>query len=295
MKLSHLIFTCVLTASSVCMAQVPVQTTVEEKTNVYKPLDYAVRKAIRIHNQHGYFTLKALLKKPDAKLQQQRKLHLDCGQYGFSPHVDFMRLTVNGIPDLKIDLKQGDLKPWQEGNKKGGQLLYRFDGANIRMFFYMRPDSPVLWFRFVPVKGVTPYKSIKIRVGCLISNVLKKNGKIVFHGGYNRKVQTAVRTLSQSKKLQTINPNDKYLLLYDLINDGSAKDKGQGPLYIALGNTPVKSIKLGLQDNWASNLTIELPVNFKEYTIGLWQPRKGMSNKAFFAKVKKEKSAFALK
>jgi hypothetical protein len=50
-----------------------------------------------------------------------------------------------------------------------------------------------------------------------------------------------------------------------------------------------------LTDDWKTNLKIELPLDFKEYTIGLWQPRKGMSNKAFFEKFKKEQRSFELK
>ena len=297
MKLSQLTFiAAVFLVNADCMAaDLPVTTTVNNNPNVYKPETYAVRKSIRVHNSHGFFEVRALLSKPDAKLQQTRKLQLDCGQYGFSAHVDFLTLTVNGIHDRKLLLKPEDMTPWQEGNKKGGSLLYNFDGAKIRVIYYMRPDSPVLWFRVVPEKSITPYKNIKLRIGYLVSNILKKNGKVVWNNGYQRKAQTAVRTMEQAPQHQALNTNDKYLILYDMINDGSAKDKGQGPCLIVLGNTPVKSAKLGLTDNWASEMIVELNPDFKEYTIGLWQARKGISNLKFFEKFKKEAAAFALK
>ena len=300
MKLTTLILsTAVILGSTVCIAQqkqLPVQVTVNNAPNVYKPETVAVRKAIRIHNQHGYFSLCALLKKPDAKLQQERKLQLDCGNYGFSAHVSFLTLTVNGITDRKLQLKAEDMVAWQDGDKKGGSLLYNFDGAKLRLYFYMRPDSPVIWFRIVPEKSVTPYKSIRLDLNCIISSILKKNGKVVFQGGYQRKAQTAVRTINQADKIhQNVSPDDKYLAFYDLINDGSAKDKGQGPCLIILGNTPVKSAKVGLTDDWKTTTSIELPLDFKEYSFGLWQPRQGMSNNAFFEKFKKEQSAFTLK
>jgi hypothetical protein len=299
MKLTTLILsTAVILGSTVCMAQqkqLPVQVTVENAPNVYKPETIAVRKAIRIHNQHGFFSVRALLTKPNAKLQQERKVQLDCGNYGFSAHVSFLTLTVNGITDRKLQLKAEDMVAWQDGDKKGGSLLYNFDGAKLRLYFYMRPDSPVIWFRIVPEKSVTPYKSIRLDLNCIISNILKKNGKVVFQGGYQRKAQTAARTIDQAAKYQDLTAADKYIAFYDLINDGSAKDKGQGPCLIVLGNTPVKSAKLGLTDDWKTNLRIELPLDFKEYTVGLWQPRQGMSNNAFFEKFKKEQSAFTLK
>ena len=142
---------------------------------------------------------------------------------------------------------------------------------------------------------MTPYKHIKLDLNCIVSSILKKNGKVVFQGGYQRKVQTAARTINQSSKYQALSADDKYLAFYDLINDGSAKDKGLGPCLIVLGNTPVKSAKLGLTDDWKTNLSIELPLDFKEYTVGLWQPRQGMSNKAFFEKFNKEQNTFVLK
>ena len=122
MELTTLILsTAVILGSTVCMAQqkqLPVQVTVENAPNVYKPETIAVRKAIRIHNQHGFFSVRALLTKPNAKLQQERKLQLDCGNYGFSAHVNFLTLTVNGITDRKLQLKAEDMVAWQEGDKK---------------------------------------------------------------------------------------------------------------------------------------------------------------------------------
>ena len=267
--------------------------TLNKNAVVYKPERYSLRQAATLTNPQNTYKFTVLQSKAGNNQPQRTQFWLAADKFGFSALVNFITLTVNGINNKDISPKNDDLSVWKKNGQAGMDMKMNFDGTKLILRLYMRDDSPVLWGKIIPAKdSVEPLESIKIRFSAIISILAKVNKKIAWSKVYDRVAITPARTLQQQQKAWQLTPADTYLVLQDNKYDGSAADKGQGPIMIILDHSAIKDAKLELRNEWTTALDLELKPDFKEFDFGLWQQKPVISNKAFAEKLKKEKRAF---
>ena len=115
------------------------------KTSVYQPQKYAFARKADIFNAQNKYGFIIVQSKPAGEKPPRTQFWMDAGQTGFCSLVNFLKITVNDIPNSVIDPKIGDFVPWKEKDLAGCEAKFNFDGAKLILRFCMRPDSPVLW------------------------------------------------------------------------------------------------------------------------------------------------------
>ena len=264
------------------------------KTYVYQPEKYAFAQAADIYNTHNKYGFIIVQSKPVGDKPPRTSFWLSVGQMGFSPLVNFLKITVNGVPNADIVPRIEDFVPWKEKDLAGCEAKFNFDGAKLILRFWMRPDSPVLWASLRPAPdSVEEITSIKVNICALVSILAKENKKVLWTNAYEREAVTPARTLTQRTKAWELTPQDTYLVLQDRKFDGSSEEKGQGPVMVLLDYDNVVKADLALRNEWTTDMFIVLKPDFKEFKFGLWQQKPRISNAAFAEKLKAEKAAFS--
>ena len=263
------------------------------KTSVYQPQKYAFAQKADIYNAQNKYGFTIVQSKPAGGNPPRTQFRLAAGQTGFCPLVNFLKITVNGIPNTVIDPKVMDFVPWKEKNLAGCEAKFNFDGAKVILRFWMRPDSPVLWGSLRPAPDtLEEIKSAQVSFSAIVSKLAKENKKVLWTKVYEREAVTPARTLAQRQKIWELAPQDSYLVLQDKKFDGSSAEKGDGPVMILLDHESIDNAKLLLRSNWTTTLAIALKPGFKNFEFGLWQQETRISNAAFAEKLKAEKAAF---
>lgn len=263
------------------------------KTSVYQPQKYAFARKADIYNAQNKYGFIIVQSKPAGEKPPRTQFWLDAGQTGFCSLVNFLKITVNDIPNSVIDPKIGDFVPWKEKNLAGCEAKFNFDGAKLILRFWMRPDSPVLWGSLRPAPdSIEPVRKIKLDFSAVISKLAQKNKKVLWSGVYEREAVTPARKLEQRQKVWELTPQDTWLVLQDRKFDGSSAEKGTGPVMILLDHSCIAKAELTLRSQWTAGLSILLNPDFKEFKFGLWQQNPRISNAAFAEKLKAEKAAF---
>ncbi|MBQ9772938.1 MAG: hypothetical protein IJW23_14040 [Lentisphaeria bacterium] len=296
MNLKQITIAAVALMSTALFAQyAPVKATVKH-VPVYQPQLYSVAQGAIISNQFNNYKIIMKLSKPTDKKPSELKISLDAGTFGFGALVNFMQIKANGIPMSKLMVKAEDMKPWQEGNNAGAVITLNFDGSIFDLIFYMRPDSPVLWCSIKPSKDtIEEPESISIQHSCLPSHLAMNGKKVIWVGEpYNRQLLTNKRAIGMHPKRKSVllGKDETSLTFRDLTFDGSAKDKGYGPVWMALDHSAVLEAKANICSNWTAWIELKLNPAFKEHKFAFWQQRPRISNDDFAKKLKAEKSAF---
>ena len=263
------------------------------KTSVYQPQKYAFAQKADIYNAQNKYGFTIVQSKPTGENPPHTQFRLAAGQTGFCPLVNFLKITVNGIPNTVIDPKVGDFVPWKEKNLAGCEAKFNFDGAKLILRFWMRPDSPVLWGSLRPAPdSIEPVRKIELGFSAITSKLAQKNKKVLWSGVYEREAVTPARKLEQRQKVWDLTPKDTYIVLQDKKFDGSSEEKGTGPVMILLDHGCIAKAELVLRNQWTTSLSAVLKPDFKEFKFGLWQQNPRISNAAFAEKLKTEKAAF---
>lgn len=281
-----------IAGAAFCADFAPVVNTVKT-VYVYQPERYAVRQGATLSNQFCKYEFFLVQSKSNGKNAPRTQLWLQAGQFGFSPLVDFLKLTVNGIALDKLPVKAEDLQPWQDGKNAGAELKLNFDGAKVVLRMFLRPDSPVLWCSLIPAKdSAEPVQNISAEITAIPSLLLKKNNQVVWNGGYNRMAVTPARTIEQNPQRVPLTPQDTMITLQDKASDGSSPEKGQGPCWISLNHDALAEAALRVNDDWTSAVYLTLKPDMKEFQFGFWQQVPRISNADFAKKLAAEKAAF---
>lgn len=297
MNLRHFAMAALTLISAVSFAQeyAPVSTIVK-KAVVYKPERYSVSQGATISNQFNRYDIILTLTKPSDKKPTEMKIGFNAGKFGFGALVNFMKIKANGIDMSKLMVKKEDIQPWKDGKNAGAIIKLNFDGSKFDIIFYMRPDSPVLWCTLKPSKDtIEEPESISIVHGCIPSILAMKGKKVIWSGApYNREFVTNTRKLGMEPKRKSVllTKQETSLTFRDATFDGSADDKGLGPIWMYLDHSALLEAKVFNISNWVSSLELKLNPEFKEHKFAFWQQKPRISNAEFEQKLIKEKKAF---
>lgn len=214
---------------------------------------------------------------------------------GFGQHqCQYLQLEVNKIPARKIMPGEDAFRTWKNEKSAGADMTFNFNGTKIIMSSYVTKDSPLLWLTFRPVEQqLEPLKSFQIKLAAQVSGI---NGYKTLKAE-NTVAKTAAREIvgqEWKKAKNTLSAEDKWLILYDKVLDGSGKEKGYGPSYILLPMTgdALNKAELILPNDTQASLVLDVKPDFKEITLGIWQNKAPLSNDAFFKLLDEKKSEF---
>ena len=264
------------------------------KTSVYQPQKYALSQRADIYNSKNKYGFIILQSKPAGGNPPRTQFWMAAAQTGFCPLVNFLKITVNDIPNSVIDPKIDDFIAWKDQNLAGCEAKFNFDGVKLILRFCMRPDSPVLWGSLRPAPdSMEKIRKIELNFCALVSKLAMKNKKVLWSGVYDREAVTPVRTLTQRQKVWELTPQDTWIVLQDRKFDGSSEGKGTGPVMILLDHAGIAKAELALRNKWTTSLSVVLKPDFKEFEFGLWQQETRISNAGFAEKLKAEKAAFS--
>ena len=265
----------------------------------WKARDFACNQQAEIVNDKNFYQFNLLQYQPDknGKMQTFMNISAPRQEWGFGrAPINFLSITVNGIRERDLQPNEESFRTWAKPDSAGATVTLNFDGAKVIFDVYMKKGSPVLWFSFQqPEKQLEPVRSIRIRADLVISRLLTKNGVTVWNDVYNRQAQTATRKLEQQNSPYALNADDQYIIFSDKVLDGSDKDKGFGPSFLAFDMGGVKDANLYLGNSWANNVTFTLNPDFKEFKFGIWQQKNAIANQDFMKLFEKEKNSFLLR
>lgn len=267
------------------------------KARVYRPERYAFAEKTDIYNGENRYTFTIVQSKPSGTQAPRTQFWLAAPKNGFSALVNFFKMKVNGIDYSNLTPRPNDMKLWKNGTSAGCEVKMNFDGAKFILRFYMREDSPVLWGSIRPAEdSVEDVETAEITFSALVSHLAKNaNKQVVWSDAYERMAITPARTLMQRRPAYLLTPADTRLVLQDKKFDGSAPDKGEGPVMIILDHNGVEKAELFLRNEWTTSLCLKLKKDFKEFRFGLWQPTTRVSNAGVAGKLKKEAAKFTLR
>lgn len=284
----------ILAAATACAAE---SVTVKEKSYSGWGQDMlAYNKQAEIAGDKNYYQINLLQNKPDKNGKTSTFINLSAPrqEFGFGrAPINFLNLTVNGIQLRSIQPRDEDFKVWNRNDLAGTTFTLNFDGAKVILDAFMKKGSPLLFLTFrQPEKQLEPIRSININISLVISRLLTKNNITIWEGIYERRAQTAVRTLEQQKAKYDLTEKDGYIIFSDAKLDGSGKDKGFGPSFLLFDMSGVQSARLSLRNEWANGVDFILKPDFKEFRIAVWQQKNAISNQDFMSLFKKEKDSF---
>lgn len=256
----------------------------------------AYNKQAEIAGDKNYYQINLLQNKPDKNGKTSTFINLSAPrqEFGFGrAPINFLNLTVNGIQLRSIQPRDEDFKVWNRNDLAGTTFTLNFDGAKVILDAFMKKGSPLLFLTFrQPEKQLEPIRSININISLIISRLLTKNNITIWEGIYERRAQTAVRTLGQQKEKYDLTEKDGYIIFSDVKLDGSGKDKGFGPSFLLFDMNGVQNAKLSLGNSWENNVSFTLKPDFKEFRIAIWQQKNAITNQDFISLFEKEKDSF---
>ncbi len=199
---------------------------------------------------------------------------------GFSrPVMDFFRMSVNGISGHLIQPKEGDVTNWTESGRAGGSIQQRFDGVKLRLDWYMRKDSPVLWCTVSPQKdSLDTIRNLSIVITCEPSTLKADRKGVIWSGVYHRQVQTNKRLIEQSQTEIPALPGETMFVMQDSELDGSSPEKGSGPCIFLTDGKNVEKILLKVKNGPFSWITVHIKPDFRQFRFGVWQRRAPVTN-----------------
>lgn len=213
-----------------------------------------------------------------------RRLHFRLAngcQRGFSSLIGVIGIQVNGISWEKLQFRENGFEKWSHDDAHGVQFTLNFDGAPLRVRFWMEPDSPLLRVELAPSPhGQTPIDSLEVRVSAIPSYLACGSGKQTRFFGYRRQLRTERRLLPPRKHGREALPGDERLLVFEDADwDGSAEGKGDGPSALLLDD-PVPGTVM-LNDSWTTDVILR-PDPSRPFRFSLLEyPSRRLSNGAF--------------
>lgn len=269
----------------------------EAKLNpyVYKPAWYAWTRMDTVSNQFRSHTVTCMRWHATPEKLPKTEIRYG-GQTGFTGLSPFLRLVVNDIPETKILLDDSRFTSWEEGDRRGFEIRMNFDGVFLRLRFYMRPDSPVLWAVLLPEPtSLTPMRRCELTFTALPSKLLKDQADKVLWSGkdvYQRSFQTNERRLTPEQRSTVLTPSETQIVFQDDINDGAGPDRGAGPCLLVLKHDGVAKAVAEPGNGWLSRVKVTLAPEFQAFHFGLFNPPVPIANQDFQRQLESQQPAF---
>lgn len=276
-------------------ARRPVRAEAQLNPYVYKQEWYSWTRIDTVSNQFRSHAVACL--RWHATPEQEAKTEIRYGgQTGFTGLSPFLKLTVNGIPESKILLEDRHFAPWEEGDRRGFEVRMNFDGAALRLRFYMRPDSPVLWAALLPEpSSLEPIRRCELVFTALPSKLVKNDaGKVLWSGEdvYRRSFQTNTRRLAPDQRATTLTPAETWVVFQDDIHDGSGPDRGDGPCLLVLSHAGVAQTVAEPGNAWLSRVRVVMEPGFQAFHFGLFNHPVPIANQDFHRYLESLRPAF---
>lgn len=273
----------------------PVRAEAQLNPYVFKPEWYAWTRIDTVSNQFRSHPVTCL--RWHATPAQEAKTEIRYGgQTGFTGLSPFLGLVVNGIPETKILLDDRRFAPWEEGDRRGFEVRMNFDGAVLRLRFYMRPDSPVLWAALLPEpSSLEPIRRCELVFTALPSKLVKDDaGKVLWSGEdvYRRSFQTNTRRLAPDQRATALTPAETWVVFQDDIHDGAGPDRGDGPCLLVLNHAGVAQAVAVPGNAWLSRVRVTLEPGFQAFHFGLFNPPVPIANQDFQRQLESRRLAF---
>lgn len=241
-----------------------------------------------IGNGFGSWRLSLANRRAHGDRGRHLKFGLSNGQpFGFSGLIDAVKLTVNGIPWNRLQVRPKHVRTWAENGREGLSFALNFDGAPVRIRASMAPGSPWLDFEVKPsAKGLAPVTNLVVSVSAIPSFLDCGHGRPTRFDKYRRTVRTATRILPPQKGgAVPLRPDDGYVVFMDADYDGSDDGKGMGPCAVRMSG-PVAG-EIGLNDGWTTSVTFR-PDPAKALGFSLLEyPNRRIRNEDFAALLRK--------
>jgi hypothetical protein len=276
-------------------ARRPVQAETRLNPYVYKPEWYAWARLDTVRN--GFRTHAVTSLRWHATPEQDPKTEIRYGgQTGFTGLSPFLSLTVNAIPLHKILLDEGHFAAWEQGGRRGFEVRLNFDGAALRLRFYMRPDSPVLWAVLLPEpSGLEPIRSCELVFTALPSKLVKgQDGKVRWSGKdvYGRSFQTTTRHITPEQRATVLTAEETLIVFQDDIHDGAGPDRGDGPCLLVLNHAGVAQATAEPGVTWLARVRVALTPGFQGFHFGLLNHPVPIANQDFLRQLEDNRPAY---
>ncbi|MCF6176493.1 MAG: hypothetical protein L3J71_12095 [Victivallaceae bacterium] len=228
---------------------------------------------VKISNNNASYTLEFGLRN-----QQNKDPQYYIGMFAPVPHSNFRR---NGFIDVVVndismrDLEPESLKPWTKNNAAGVTALFNFDGIAVKLNFYLKDNSAILWCNLSLNAQQTA--KMKIAIYSAPGHVLKYENK------YHRKITTNTRELKTDKQFEhfKLTNEEIFIFMADEKYDAATNKKSVGPSLLLLGSSSAlnkATVTLGQLFSVGTELNFSgQQINFN---FGIWEGHKPMPNNA---------------
>jgi hypothetical protein len=205
------------------------------------------------------------------------------------PHSNFRRngfisLTLNKI--MHRNLEPESLEKWEKDDKAGVTALFNFDGIGLKVNFYMKDDSPILWSQVSVVNpNKRPVKQIQIKLIASPGHVTK------FEGKYHRVATTNTREMKTDKNYQhfKLAKDEIFVFMSDEKYDAATNKKSVGPCFVILGkNEALKKTRVTVGQLYAVEINLDFKVSLDEFKFGIWESSIPQPNAKVLEMLKKE-------
>lgn len=260
-------------------------------SKTYGKADY-----FQIKNEQNDYLLYLQRVKPSAKSNGSLLIGLPEPNFwhGFIAR-GFMDFTVNGIPSGALDPQK--MEVWQKENTAGVDILFNFDGCKLTCRYFMREDSPVLWIDLIHDENSDSVRKIQIGFECHPSWSVENNGKP--DSSYRRFIQTPARKIigkTDARDTVWFNAKDSYLVFGDdFYQPGLDDKKSQGPCFLRVDWSAVRSLSVWFGNIYCAVLKSELRPEAGEWHFGVFETRKRQTNQEFLALLQRNKTQFEFK
>ena len=157
-------------------------------------------------------------------------------QWGFTGLVQTFALSVNGIDASRLQLGARSIREFAADGLRGVELILNFDGAPVRLRFWMAEHSPRLEGEIrCSRRGIEQVTNMAFRVTAVPSFLDCGKGRATRFSGYRRAVRTSSRTIaSQADRKVPMLASERWFAMTDEDFDGSGSDRGAGPCAVML-------------------------------------------------------------
>lgn len=202
--------------------------------------------------------------------------------HGVCGLIDAVKLTVNGIPWDRLQLRPDALRKFTKDEAAGVEARFNFDGASVRFRTWLEPESPLLKFEVASMaESLRPVTGMVVSVSAIPSFLDYGPGKKTKFKGYRRQVRSDLRFYPprQNERI-TLRGDERLFALEDADYDGSADGKGMGPSGIVIEKPCLAT--LGLNEWWTTDLHFS-PAPSKPFRFSILEfPTVRTSNDDFF-------------
>ena len=202
--------------------------------------------------------------------------------FGMHVYSKWFQLSVNGISMGEVDFGAENLSTFREGVKAGFEYALNFDGARVRLRFFMKKGKELLLGELLPDPASTkPVESVVLRLSAIPSGMVGTSAPK--DAVYKREVRTATRLVERDAPLAA---DDRFFILQDANLDGTSPEKGMGPTMAVVDWRGVLEGKAEVRPSAGGvGLEFRLDPKLEHAAFGVWQDTDGRhSNEEVFKK-----------